>query len=286
MDKKVLKELLEKGKTHREIAKITGFSKSNVGYWILKYNLNKISCNSKNEILPTNFLSPIDTKEKAYLVGFILGDGYISDEEHVEITQAIANEEVIKFLSEVVNGKVKENRIFDRKKRVFPHVSVIKKIPKIKMVLGGRLKPERHFPRVKEELMPYLVRGLFDTDGCFSFGVRKDRYRLWVKIQFTHHLKCLTGLQKFLLDKLNIASSVRIKSKERCYILDFNSIKNVLSFLSWLYQDTSFIPLKHKYNKFKAVRLKLEELGENCKRSIPSRAIEHNKSIEGVETRS
>lgn len=60
----------------------------------------------------------------------------------------------------------------------------------------------------------------------------------------------------------------------------------MLSFLSWLYQDTSFIPLKHKYNKFKAVRLKLEELGENCKRSIPSRAIEHNKSIEGVETRS
>lgn len=60
----------------------------------------------------------------------------------------------------------------------------------------------------------------------------------------------------------------------------------MLSFLSWLYQDTSFIPLKHKYNKFKAVRLKLEEFGENCKRSIPSRAIEHNKSIEGVETRS
>ncbi|WP_440971998.1 LAGLIDADG family homing endonuclease [Megamonas funiformis] len=286
MDKKVLKELLEKGKTHREIAKITGFSKSNVGYWILKYNLNKISCNSKNEILPTNFLSPIDTKEKAYLVGFILGDGYISDEEHVEITQAIANEEVIKFLSEVVNGKVKENRIFDRKKRLFPNVSVTKKIPKIKMVLGGRLKTERHFPRVKAELMPYLVRGLFDADGCFSYGIRKDRNRLWVCISFTHHLKCLTGLQKFLLDKLNIATTVRMKSKENCYILEFSSRKNVFDFLCWLYQDESFIPLKYKYNKFNAVRLELEEFGENCKRSIPSRAIEHNKSIEGVETRS
>lgn len=286
MEKDILEKLLQEGKTHREIACITGISKSNVGYWISKHNLNKFSCNFKNEILPTNFLSPINSKEKAYLVGFILGDGFISDNEVVEINQATTHKDTIEFLSKIINGKIKEDKTFNKKKRVFPHVSVIKKIPKIKMVLGGRLKSERHFPRVKEELMPYLVRGLFDTDGCFSFGVRKDRYRLWVKIQFTHHLKCLTGLQKFLLDKLNIASSVRIKSKERCYILDFNSIKNVLSFLSWLYQDTSFIPLKHKYNKFKAVRLKLEELGENCKRSIPSRAIEHNKSIEGVETRS
>ena len=286
MDKNVLEKLLKEGKTHKEIASIVGSSSSNVGYWISKYNLNKLSRNCKNEILPTDFLSPINSKEKAYLVGFILGDGYIADNEMVEITQAIERKDTIEFLSKIINGKVNEDRKFNKKKRLFPHVSVIKKIPKIKMVLGGRLKEERHFPRVKEEFAPYLVRGFFDADGCFSYGIRKDRYRLWVKIQFTHHLKCLTGLQKFLLDKLDIATSVRIKSHEKCYSLVFSSIKNVLTFLSWLYQDTSFIPLKCKYNKFKAVRLKLEEFGESHKRLIPSRAIEYNKSIEGVETRS
>lgn len=67
MEKDILEKLLQEGKTHREIACITGISKSNVGYWISKHNLNKFSCNFKNEILPTNFLSPINSKEKRIL---------------------------------------------------------------------------------------------------------------------------------------------------------------------------------------------------------------------------
>ena len=48
MEKDILEKLLQEGKTHREIACITGISKSNVGYWISKHNLNKFSCNFKN----------------------------------------------------------------------------------------------------------------------------------------------------------------------------------------------------------------------------------------------
>ena len=38
MNKELLEKYLEDGLTHREIAQLTGKSKSTVGYWISKYD--------------------------------------------------------------------------------------------------------------------------------------------------------------------------------------------------------------------------------------------------------
>ena len=52
-----------------------------------------------------------------------------------------------------------------------------KKIVDILKFTGGRLKADRHYPRVRDDLERYLIQGLFDADGCLTFSRRKDKHK-------------------------------------------------------------------------------------------------------------
>ena len=66
----------------------------------------------------------------------------------------------------------------------------------------------------------------------------------------------------FVIKKLNISTALRPKGKEKCYVLEFANLSDVLTFLEHIYPNDSFIILKRKYLKYKALRLELEENGE------------------------
>jgi hypothetical protein len=63
---------------------------------------------------------------------------------------------------------------------------------------------------------------------------------------------------------LGISTTVRPKSKENAYVLEFSSRKDVLNFLNYVYPDDKFVVLKRKYNSARAVRLEWEENGEGA----------------------
>ena len=76
MDKDFLKECLNKGMSTRDIEKICDKSHNTISYWIQKYDLQKKSKFYKTD----NYkFEKIDTKEKAYTLGFILADGSINN---------------------------------------------------------------------------------------------------------------------------------------------------------------------------------------------------------------
>jgi hypothetical protein len=260
-------KLLKEGKSFVDIGNIFGINYRTVSYYIRKLHLLKYTKHyDLDQRRLGNEFEVIDTPEKAYTLGFILGDGYLTlgGQDGVEITQCIRDREVIDFIAGVLKANVYEHKRLDKKSRTFPHVSLVKKIPHISKHLGGRLKPERHFPIIKRELERFLVLGLLDADGCISYGFRKDRNRFWCTVRFVHHLKCLTGLQRFLINRLGISTTVRPKSKENAYVLEFSSRKDVLNFLNYVYPDDKFVVLKRKYNSARAVRLEWEENGEGA----------------------
>lgn len=150
----------------------------------------------------------------------------------------------------------------NKKTRRFPRARIQKRIPDILKFTGGRLKVDRHYPRIREDLERYLIQGLFDADGCLTFGRRKDKNRIWQKISFTSQLKILEGVQQYLIKKLDISTILRPKSNEKCYVIEFANRIDVLKFLKHIYPNDSFIILKRKYLKYKALRLELEENGE------------------------
>lgn len=259
MDKNFLEECLLKGMSTREIEKICDKDHRTISYWINKYNLSDMSKYRKN---PSYKFGVIDTPEKAYVLGFILADGSIEKNNTVEVVTSMKDKCVVEYISWVVNSNVSYDYTFNKKARRFPRARMSKVIKDINMFVGGRLKKERHFPRIRADLEKYMLLGLFDADGCITWGRRKDRNRIWQKVSFTSQFKILEGTQKYLYRVLNISSVIKPKTGCNCFVLSFSDKDDVLKFCEHIYQDKDFIVLRRKYLKYKALRLELEENGE------------------------
>lgn len=260
MDKEFLKKCLEQGMSTRDIEKICDKKRSTISYWINKYGLIESSRYQKHD----NYkFEKIDTKEKAYILGFILADAAIT-ETNTEISVAMADKKVAEFIARQVDGNVRYDNSFDKKARRFPRARLVKKIVDITKFTGGYVKNERHYPRVRDDLERYLIQGLFDSDGCLTWGRRKDKNRLWQKVSFTSQLKILEGVQKYLINKLNISTVIRPKTNEKCFVLEFSNLNDVIKFCEHIYPNDDFIILNRKYLKYKALRLELEENGEGA----------------------
>lgn len=229
-----LKEYLLQGQSYRDIAKIYECSPKKIEYVVKKYDLNEFSKYQKPIYKNESYFRKIDTIEKAYILGFILGDGHLSDRV-VEVTIAHGDKEILEIISNEIGCNIHDSFITDKEKRRFPrtricinNTSIIKDVG---MLFGGRLKQERHIPIISKELEPYLLKGFFDAEGCICFGYRKDRDRLWHKVQFTSQLGMLTGIQNILLKRFDIATRIYPKYDNRCYVMDISNKESIFKFI-------------------------------------------------------
>lgn len=264
MSRDELLKLLLEGKSTRTIAKELGIGKSTVGYWINKYSLNEYTKYKKHK---SNYnFNKIDTKEKAYALGFILADSNITPKNIVEISVEKNDKEIIDFISNIIESDVNIDNTFNKEKRRFPRARTSRKVNDILKFTSGRLKKERHYPRVRRDLERYLLLGFFDADGCITWGKRKDRNKIWQKVSFTSQLHLLEGIQKMLYNNIGISSTIRPKSNEDCYIIEFSNKEDVLKFINYIYpKNDDFIILQRKYLKANVLRLELEEIGGSTK---------------------
>lgn len=259
--KEMLEEYLSEGKTNREIADIVGCVKSNIGHFITQFGLTKMQRKYK---LPNYRFEKIDTKEKAYVLGAICCDGAIGVGDIVEMSVEKNDKEFVDFVASCINARVFIDDTFDKTKRRFPRARMNKKIPDVKMFVGGPAKKDRHFPIVKDEFVRYSLLGAFDADGCLTWGRRKDKNRIWQKVSFTTSLSIAIGIQNALYKQVGIGTTIRPKSgKEDCFVIEISNKADVLKFLDYIYQD-DFVVLKRKYSKYNALRLELEENGESA----------------------
>ena len=263
LTKEILEKYLNCGMTNRQIAKELGYSKSNIGYFIHKFGL--VEKQEKHKLYNCRIES-IDTKEKAYILGFICCDAAIDNKNIVELSVEKSDKEIIDYISKIINCRVYTDDTYNKKTRRFPRTRACKKIPDIKTFIGGPSKQDRHFPITKKEFTRYALLGAFDSDGCLTWGKRKDKNRIWQKISFTTSLKIATGIQNVLIKELSISTVVRPKTGENCFVLEFANRSDVLKFLDYIYPNDDFIVLNRKYLKTKALRLELEENGEGVER--------------------
>lgn len=265
LSKSQLIEYLEKGMSSRDIEKETGIKYWNVLYYIKKYELNNINKYKKLEY-NEDFFSKIDTKEKAYILGFFLGDGHITKDDKFVLNVKLSDKEILNFICSNIGGHYIISDNFNRDKKIFPHGTIKfanpKMIKDLKRLFGGKTKEERHIPIISKNLEPYLVQGFFDAEGCITWGHRKDRNRVWQKVSFTSQYKMLYGIQQILI-KNNISTSIRPKGKEKCFVMENSNKKTVIDLLKYIYSDDNFIILKRKYENQIALRLELGEFGES-----------------------
>ena len=197
----------------------------------------------KNE----EYFESINTELKAYLLGWIAGDGCIKkDGLFLEISKK--DIEILKLFKEAIspnsefyyiNGDKGKNTVCWK----VHSVKIVKDLLKhLKLNKYGKKSDKICLPDLPEDLLWIFIRGLFDSDGCVISPLAKGKYPT-ASICSTS-LNMRSDIRK-LCDKDNIHY---YKTEGNSSVI-FGGV-NCIKFLDRIYINSSFY-LKRKYDFYK-----------------------------------
>lgn len=233
--------LRENSKTmsYQELATSLGRTKNGVSKRVRQLNLEIKNTFNKYEY-NVNYFSEIDTAEKAYWLGFIAADGCLlekgrlkiglqgSDSSHLEkFNRALESNKKVKMTVSKKDGKSYPSALL-----VFDSVKMASDLKKANIF---PLKTyDMKFPNIKNELMPHYLRGLFDGDGSFYIGNRKDRNRKYFSVELIgYNSPFMLEVQDFLKNQgIDINWYLKRESTAK---LSVSNKKDCLNLIEYLY---------------------------------------------------
>jgi len=232
-------KLYNEGKTLTEISEICIVSVSTVSLALkkIKFKVN----NKQNETkFNENIFNVIDNEEKAYWLGFIYADGYVSyDRNTFELSLSLKDIEHLKRFADFMgySDNVKTDdyrcRFYVSNKHLKARLIELGVIPRKSLTLT--------FPtseQVPNNLIHHFIRGYFDGDGTI---ITKETSCVKLRIS-------LLGTESFLksvLYAVDIEKKVyKTKSKVMYFAL---AVKNSTKFCEYIYKDCTITLLRKKY---------------------------------------
>lgn len=216
-----------------------------LGYTVVNHQ-NKVKFNE-------TVFDCIDTEEKAYWLGFIFADGYISNSGHsFELSLSIKDKNHLdkfnKFMQHI-NDNVKLGKVgnFERcrwsieNKHLWETLNSYGCTPNKSLTL--QFPPSSIF--YKKCLIKHFIRGYFDGDGCISYANKKHTTML-LHLLGTENF--LSGVKNHLPIKFDYYLGFNKKSNNITRTLQIIG-KNGLKILYYLYEGSS-IYLDRKYDKY------------------------------------
>ena len=237
IDKEYLIKLLNKGYSYNKIAKLLNIGYGTVKNLCVKYEIDTLNrCKNKERFI----INKIDSKELAYLIGIILTDGYYNKNHKMCINVKLEDKEILDFIASIIDAKVTIFNDTIKNKHIFPRARLTRRIDGLDTYIKSGCKEERNVPILNKNLENYMLLGIFDGDGCITWGVRKDRNRIWHKFNITSSYNIVLGVQN-ILNKYNISSSIRPKKNCNCYVLEICNKKDILKIYDLLYVNNFVI---------------------------------------------
>lgn len=254
------------GLTPTMVADKLGINRKNINYYINKYNIEVL--NKFYKYLPPkhDFFDNIDSEEKAYLLGFFLADGFLTNNFRLGIENSIDDEEILLKFKENISPDAplryrdrKDNDI-KRKKQVIFIITSEKMFntlsKKYNIIQNKTYNPEFsfNFDLIPTNLVRHFVRGFFDGDGSISFY----KYNKTIYFNFSFIMNSLNfcnQIAKLFSEKFDIIPVIYEKKGKTCkyYTLRFSCDKNrytkMQEVYEYLYKDSN-IYLKRKKEKF------------------------------------
>jgi hypothetical protein len=225
-------------------------------------DISKISQMKRfNPLFIEDYFSIINSKEKAYWIGWLLTDGGVSNKNDIEI--AIKNEDgyILHILENdlKISNKVKEYqnnyvRFSVSCKNMCEDLSQYGIIP-------NKTKTLKYPTNIPEEFDTHLLRGMFDGDGGFSIGTTnrfyKHRNKSYTKpyqeLSFTGTLNMCENFQNTLLKYINMPKK-NITKNHSIYRVRWNNKNEILSICNVLYKDCDNHYLKRKYDIYQTLQ--------------------------------
>lgn len=220
----------------------------------------------------SNYFQTIDSPDKAYWLGFLYADGYISKGSEIRINLSSKDEEHLKkFLGAIgaSNSKIHYSKKTISSK-VFSQSYISLKDKKMCEDLKDKGCVNKKsfiltFPteKVPENLYSHFIRGYFDGDGSIHFTqcgqAKKPNYRISFcgTKDMLEHIRAILGKDKLSLEK-----------RENIYSLSINGNKQLEKILSFIYEGSyDEIELTRKrqiYNNFLLQRFGGEPTNVGC----------------------
>jgi hypothetical protein len=234
------------------IKKELGFKTHKTIYDILrKHNISSNGKSSYNSV-DHNTFENITTEQQAYWLGMLITDGWVQNNNcNNEI--GIQLQEQDKYILENLKNLVKTNNqimgpIYHKKYNKSQMYRLTFFSAKIKTTLAKYgIVPRKSFktflPILPNHLMPHLLRGIIDGDGCIYF--KKPKY---VNVQIAGTLKLCQDIDNYLITKKILKSST-CKNKT-IYVIHWYNYAHALDLLKFIYSNAT-IYLKRKHDKIK-----------------------------------
>lgn len=205
------------------------------------------------------FFDKIDTEEKAYWLGFIYADGYLTsntnaigieldakDKEHLEkFKNAIQAELNVKiYHKNSTYGPQTNCRFMIHSKHM--HSILLSHYKSVHKTFEGE------FPKIDKELERHLIRGFFDGDGSLTYSQKKDysKYLATPSVGFIGTKETLEYIEN--ITHMSWHWSKRMKNNTNNFQICCGNVSQVLSFLHYMYDDAT-IYLDRKYERFQFV---------------------------------
>lgn len=262
INKEKVIEMYHSGSTMITIAKYFGFKSYGPVQKVLKkegINLKlRIGSNNRSKSLNEDYFDNIDTPNKAYILGWVMSDGYVSKNK---LVFGLKDIEILEFIKKEMKSGHKISEVFKYDKRTNKtyqqHMLQIcsKKISESLNKLG--IFQSKSFtvdlPKISKKLYPHLIRGLFDGDGYVGEGKNsaEDLYPRFSLIVSEKLYKSLTPIFNDLNIELKKPSIVAEKNGDLILKLRIYRKKELRCFFNYIYGDGNVSKLNRKYNKFK-----------------------------------
>lgn len=253
-----------------EIAKILNRTTNAIELRAHKFGLKKspYSCNY-------HYFDNIDTEEKAYWLGFLTADGWISINTKANagvtgIELQYGDIEHLRKFNKSISGNYKItdrwkfcplSKYKDKKNhtclvRIFS-LSMYQSL--VRLGFSDNKTYNCHIPKIKDELLRHYIRGYFDGDGCFSFGEKTFSVRFCMASEnLKKDLLYILEGRNYSIYKYEYISQYDTQT----YSFELSTTHDKVDFLNWIYKDST-IYLNRKYYKYLQVIEKYSE-PNNC----------------------
>lgn len=213
--------------------------------------------------LNENYFQELDSKDKAYFLGFIYADGFITKPSHGQniLGLTLAEIEPIDKFKKYIQtnkkvGYYKKTNSYSNKsyeyKLALNSDKLVSDIEKLGVIERKTLTLT--FPNLREDLIPHFIRGYFDGDG--SVFLHKDSreeysYNEYLGINICGTKEFLIALTKHLPFLEEGQCIYKEERKEtNCWNLKMASNIRSLELYHYMYKDCNDLYLSRKREKF------------------------------------
>lgn len=237
--------IYQTGLTKLKVANIMGITQNSVNNILNRRNIAKRD--NRKYYCNFDFFEKIDSEEKAYWLGFIVGDGNIH-KNVLHIGVHVDDYDFLCLFNKAIGGNhpvVKKTYTSKGKPSQIARIDVVSR----KMMTDlfdkgvipnktGRMDMNLTLSKVPKKLQKHFIRGFFDADGSFSLVERNDKmtFKLGGK-----GIGFLDPVQKIIVEEANLSLN-KLYGAKQCkdfYTLAWGGTNHLYKIYLYFYKDTN-----------------------------------------------